>query len=89
MLEKTVKEAVKKRLNELGAYHFWAVQMGLGGVTLDCLVCYKGTFYGIETKAPGKKPTLRQEITMQKIRDAGGEVFVIDNIEDARRLFDV
>lgn len=87
MLEKTVKAAVKKRLNSLGAYHHWPVQMGMGEVCLDCHGCYDGLYFAIETKAPGKKPTLRQEITIARIRAAGGLVYVVDSVEDARDLF--
>ena len=28
---------------------------------MDFLGCYRGRFFAIETKAPGKKPTLRQD----------------------------
>lgn len=87
MLEKTVKTAVKKRLTEIGAYQFWPVMMGMGTRTIDCLGCYKGQFYGIETKAPGKEPTLAQTITMKKIHEAGGLVFIVDSIEGANALF--
>jgi hypothetical protein len=88
VLEKTVKAAVKKRLREIGAYQFWVVPFGLGDTTLDCIGCHKGTFFGIETKAPGKKPTLKQKLTMEEIEKAGGLVFLVDNVGDAQRLFD-
>jgi hypothetical protein len=88
--EGRVKDALKKRLNELGAYHFWPVQMGLGNFTVDCIACYKGQFAGIETKAPGKKPTLRQRLAMSAMRVAGGQVYVVDSMETARDFsFDV
>lgn len=87
MLEKTVKAAVRKRLHELGAYQFWPVQMGLGTRTVDCLGCYKGMFFGIETKAPGKNPTLAQKFTIEKIQAAGGQTFVVDSTEKAHELF--
>jgi penicillin-binding protein-related factor A (putative recombinase) len=88
VLEKTVKAAVKKRLKELGAFQFWPVQMGLGEATLDCLGCYQGKFFSVETKRPGGKLTTRQKFTIVKMREAGALVFVIDNVADARRLFD-
>lgn len=88
MLEKTVKAAVRKRLTEIGAFQFWPVMMGFGTRTLDVLGSYKGRFYGIECKRPGEKPTLAQRFTIQKIEAAGGLTFVVDNVEDARRLFD-
>jgi penicillin-binding protein-related factor A (putative recombinase) len=87
MLEKAVKAAVKKRLKEIGAYQHWPVQMGRGAPTLDCIGCYRGRYFAIETKAPGKKPRALQHITMQQIRAAGGEVYVIDSLEQANDLF--
>lgn len=87
MLEKTVKAAVRKRLTEIGAYQFWPVQMGLGATTLDCLGCYRGKFFSIETKAPGKLPTLHQKITIEKMRASGGLVYIVDTKEKANELF--
>lgn len=87
MLERTIKAAVKKRLTELGAYQFWFVPFGMGDTTVDCLGCYQGRFFGIETKAPGKLPTLRQKFTLERIKAAGGLVFVIDSKEAANELF--
>jgi len=87
MLEKTIKLAVKKRLKEIGAYQHWPVQMGMGEPCLDCHGCYHGYYFAVETKAPGKMPTKMQWITINNIRAAGGIVFVIDNLEDARAIF--
>ena len=81
MLERTIKDAVKKRLKALGAYQLWPVQMGLGETTVDCLACYKGQFFGIECKAPGESPTLKQNITLRQIQNAGGRILVIDRLE--------
>ena len=87
VLEKTVKAAVKKRLKELGVFQFWPVQFGLGSdLTLDCFVCSSGLFYAIECKAPGKLPTPRQRHTIDKLREHGADVYVIDNVEDAKKL---
>ena len=84
--EGKVKKAVKQRLDELGAYHFWPVQTGYGNATLDCLGCCQGKFFGLETKAPGEKLTARQKITALKMRDAGALVFVVDSVENAKKL---
>jgi hypothetical protein len=86
MLEKTVKRAVKDQLDMLGAFHHWPVQMGIGAACLDCHGCYQGRYFAIETKAPGKTPTARQELTIAAIRAAGGLVLVIDTVEQARAL---
>jgi hypothetical protein len=85
--ENHVKKAVKERLNEIGAYHFWPVQMGLGEACLDCIGCYNGLFFGIETKRPGKMPTQRQLFTAERMRAAGGMVFVVDSEKAAKELF--
>ena len=85
--EGRIKDAVKKRLNELGAYHHWPVQMGYGTRCLDCHGCLDGQYFAIETKAPGKVPTKLQDITIAHIRAAGGLVFVVDTTEQARALF--
>jgi hypothetical protein len=61
--------------------------MGMGAATLDCLGSWHGRFFGIETKAPGKKLTARQKVTAEAIIAAKGWVIVIDNVEDAEKLF--
>jgi hypothetical protein len=88
--EGRVKHALKKRLDQLGTYHFWPVQTGFGSFTVDCLACHKGHFAGIEVKAPGKKPTLRQQLVMSAMLASGGQVYVVDSVETARDFaFDV
>lgn len=77
--EGKVKQRVKKLLDQFPHYRHMPVQMGMGKVTLDFLICYKGLFCGIETKAPGKQPTKLQAQTIRDIRAAGGETFVISD----------
>lgn len=76
--EGKVKDKVKRLLKKHGAYFFMPVQTGYGASTLDILCCVSGVFVAVETKAPGKKPTARQEVIISQIRSAGGFVFVID-----------
>lgn len=85
--EGKVKNKVKKILDKYGAYYFMPVQTGFGAATLDILACYKGEFFAIETKAPGKKPTARQELTIERMEKAGATVFVIDGDTDALERF--
>jgi hypothetical protein len=87
MLEKTVKAAIKKRLREIGAYQHWPVQLGMGERCLDCHGCFRGLYFAVEAKAPGEVPTKIQEYTIERIRAAGGLVFVIDTVEAACALF--
>lgn len=78
--EGKVKERVKKFLREHNAYWFCPVQNGMGAPALDFMqVQVPGVpAFVIETKAPGKKVTVRQARTIAQIRAAGGTVFIID-----------
>lgn len=84
--ENKVKASVKKVLAKFGPAinGFWPVPSGLGESHLDYVGCVAagkrptGIFFAIETKAPGKKPTPRQEKRINDVRAAGGKVFVID-----------
>lgn len=75
--EHKVKEKVKKLLRKYGVYWHCPVMNGMGSPTLDFVCCLNGRYITIETKAPGGKPTKRQEITMGEVRAAGGFVFVV------------
>ena len=59
-------------------YYFMPVPSGYGESSLDYLGCYRGKFFAIETKAPGKKPTDRQNMMISRMKAAGAAVFVID-----------
>lgn len=81
--EGKVKLAVRNVLTKLEAYWFCPVQTGMGARTLDFLVCYRGKFFGIETKKEGGQPTKLQEVCMRKIQASGGECVVIDSVDKA------
>lgn len=84
--EGKVKDKVKKVLEMFEVYWHCPVQNGLGAPSLDFVCCYSGRYFAIETKADGKKPTPRQEITIGRIEKAGGKVFVIDGVEGCKVL---
>jgi hypothetical protein len=76
--EGKIKAKVSAALKRLGAYKFMPVQNGMGAPALDYYCCYMGHFVAVETKAPGKHLTTRQELTAEEIWKAGGLVFVVD-----------
>jgi len=77
--EGKVKKTVSSLLRSTpGLYYFMPVPSGYGESSLDYLGCYRGRFFGIETKRPGGKPTDRQKKVIEKIQEAGGAAFVID-----------
>lgn len=78
--EGKIKTKVNARLKDINPlWKFMPVSMGYGLPSLDYLLCVNGYFVAIETKAPGKKPTPRQEHTIGIIRAAGGIVFIVDS----------
>lgn len=82
----TPEAKVKKRVQAILSqykpiYTYWPVPSGFGASSLDCIVCYLGFFIAIETKAPGKAPTPRQEFCIDAMRLALGTVFVVSNEE--------
>ena len=79
----TPENRIKHLINQIlstypNLYRFMPVPSGYGTTTIDYLCCYKGHFFGIEAKAPGKVPTPRQDYVLEQIRLAGGTTFVID-----------
>jgi hypothetical protein len=83
--EGLIKSKIRAFLvDELGAYYFAPVQMGMGVSTLDILCCIRGVFVGIEVKVPGKNPTPRQTQTIAAITKAGGLAFCTDSLENCK-----
>lgn len=70
--EGILKKQVKEYLDERGAYYFMPVQMGIGAATVDFLCCVRGRFVAIETKIWPRKPTARQLLCLNRVREAGG-----------------
>lgn len=59
--------------NAVGYYNM-PVPSGFGIPMLDFVCCYKGRFFMIETKAPGKDLTAQQHRTREAVIQAGGYV---------------
>jgi hypothetical protein len=76
--EKRVKVVVRRLLDELQAYYVMPVTGGYGTQGApDFLVCHRGKFIGIETKAGRGKTTALQDMNLQRIRTAGGVALVV------------
>lgn len=88
--EGRVKAQVKKLLESVGAYYFMPVSNGMGRVGIpDFIVCYRGRYYALETKAPGKRhnTTPNQKRELAAIIAAGGVALVVDNVKQLEGLF--
>lgn len=81
--EGKTKEKLKRMLKRYAPavkYHM-PVLNGMGEPALDFDVTVKGYSFKIETKAPGKKPTVRQAKTLDEWAQAGAFCFVVDSDE--------
>ena len=77
--EKKVKDAVVKILKAYGAYYFYAATGGFGSSGVpDIVVCYRGTFIGIECKAGKGKTTALQDKNLAAIAAQVGIALVIN-----------
>jgi hypothetical protein len=81
--ESKVKTKVRKILARYPSmYTYWPVPSGFGRTNIDVIGCYRRRFFGIEIKADGKKPTLKQTIELAAMARAMGKTFVITGLED-------
>lgn len=77
--EGKVKKKVSKYLADLpNCWYNMPVPGGYGRPLLDYIGSLCGQSFAIETKAPGEKPTPRQEATMEDMQRGGVRVFVVD-----------
>lgn len=76
-----LKDLIKKELKKIpGCFYYMPVPGGYGMTTVDFLCCINGRFVAIETKAPGKKPTARQDLFLTNINNTGGVGFSCDSL---------
>lgn len=83
--EAKVKAKVKKLLDELGVYYFFAFTGGFGRAGIpDIICCIDGKFVAIECKAGKNTTTALQDREIDAIRANKGLAFVINeqNISD-------
>ena len=87
MNESELTRQTVKALNKLEDCYAFRVHGGPHQMkgTLDITGCYRGMFFGIEQKLPGKEKNLTdiQAANIRKIREAGGFAFVSTSVDDS------
>ena len=77
--EGKVKKKVAEVLKKHGAYYFFPAMGAFGRAGIpDIVGCYRGYYFAVECKAGKGKTTAIQEAEIEKIRQAGGKAFVIN-----------
>ena len=87
--EVKVKKQIRKLLDEAGAYYAMPIGTGYGNSGVpDFLCCFRGVFWAVETKAPGKRgnTTVLQQRQIADICSAGGRAVVIDDVKQLEEL---
>lgn len=77
--EGRVKAKVKALLTKYDIYHFMPATGGYGRSGIpDIIACMHGKFLAIECKAGNGRLTALQSRELERIEDAGGLAFVVD-----------
>lgn len=81
--ESAIEKAVCEAARRAGWLTYKFVSPTQRGVP-DRLFIRDGDFVFIEFKAPGKRPSKLQDMQIAKLRKAGCEVHVVDNVENGK-----
>lgn len=88
--EGRVKAAVKAYLKTLAnCWWFLPVSNGMGSMGIpDFIICYRGVFIGLETKAPGKENNVTplQARNIAHINGAGGYAFAASTLDQLKAV---
>ena len=86
MLEKTIEQALVKRVKELGGMAEKFVSPGRRSVPDRIVTLPNNTIIFVELKAPNKHPTPLQELDHERRRALGCDVRVINTLEKAKNF---
>lgn len=86
-LESDIEKDFVQYAETVGCEAFKFTSPGRRGVP-DRMVIGPGFLFFIEFKRPGEKPTKQQEKMRKRLGDFGQDVFVCDNLEQAKAVLD-
>lgn len=85
MLEQAIQKKIISYLESIGWYVVKVIQANRRGVP-DIIACdSKGTFWGIEVKRKGNKPTKLQLYNLDQINFRGGKSMVAYSVEEVKK----
>ena len=90
--EKIFEDKVKAYLESIGAWYvkYWGGGLYTKRGVPDILVCYKGRFIAVETKADNGRPTELQLYHIKRIQEAGGIAMVLypKDFDDFKKMIE-
>lgn len=87
VLESYIVEQSKRIAKAKGYLHRKVVYQNRRGAPDDWFFGWDGELIIIEHKRPGEKPEPHQKREIDRLRERGFNVHVVDNVEKARALF--
>ena len=90
MKESEIITAIKGYLKTVEDCFFWKEhggQFGQAGIP-DIIICLGGRFIALEVKTEKGKPTALQEVTLRRIRKAGGTAEVVRSVADVMTVIE-
>ena len=86
MLEKDIVAAILRHLKQRPRCFAWKTHGGMYGTAgiPDIIACIDGRFYAFEVKQPTGKLTRLQEVTLDKIRVAGGVAVMVTSVKEVK-----
>lgn len=90
MLEKNIVAAILRHLKNRPRCFAWKTHGGMYGTAgiPDIIACVDGRFYAFEVKQPTGKLTRLQEVTLKKIRAAGGVAVMVTSVDEVKLALD-
>jgi Holliday junction resolvase len=88
MKEKDIVAAILRLLKKTPGCFAWKEHGSMystAGIP-DIIACVGGRFVAFEVKVPGNKMTKLQEITIQKIKDAKGQAFMVTSAAEVAAI---
>ncbi len=88
MLERDIERYLVRRVKDLGGVAYKFTSPSRRGVPDRLCVFPDGVSVFIECKAPKKKPTVLQTHEIERLRNLGQQVFVVDSKESIDEIVD-
>ena len=87
MTERDIVAAILRHLKARPRCFAWKTHGGMYGTAgiPDIIACIDGRFYAFEVKQPGGRLTRLQDVTLNKIKAAGGVAVMVTSVDEVKQ----